>query len=152
MGDYVRVFETANEEDVNEYINKGWDLIGTSKITQHDGDASYIKFTLGLSTKEYANRLLAIVKTYEKHGLKDTMFEKVASEIGSSVNWYNLKAKKSLSWYELSELAPSKAPLAKFMTDYEHIVNNADVICLEKDPFDDKTQTIENDDDEDMPF
>lgn len=137
MADYVRVYETSNEKEANEYINKGWDLIGTSKMTQHDGDASYIKFSLGLSTKEYANRLLAIVKEYEKHGFKEVLLDKVASELNDNVDWYDSKDRKSLSWYELNEMVPSKTPLANFMTNYEHIVNDKNVICLAKEIEDD---------------
>ena len=128
MAEYVRVFETSNVREANEYISKGWDLIDSPTITSFDGDSRYsnhTQYVLGLSTKEYANKLLAIIREYEKHGFKDVMFEEAARELNDNVELYEEpEDEKQLANIELLGPGLSKSPIAKFMADYEDMVNN----------------------------
>lgn len=148
MADYVRVFETTSEKEANDYIKNGWDLIDTPTVTSFDGDSHYsshTQYTLGFSAKVYANRLLAIVKEYEKHGFKEILFEKVAEELNDNVKWYHEpEDKKQMTNIKLLGPGLSKSPIAKFMSNYEYVVNDKKVSYY-------KDTKIEIDD-EDLPF
>lgn len=147
MADYVRVFETMNEKEANEYIKNGWDLIDAPTVTNFDGDSHYTsrtQYTLGLSAKEHANKLLAIIREYEKRGFKAALFEETASEQNDNMKWYEPKGKAETARLELIGPGPSKSPIAKFMADYEDVVNEKKVSYF-------RNATIEIDDD-DLPF
>lgn len=148
MADYIRVFETTSEKKANEYIKKGWDLIDTPTVTNFDGDSHYsshTQYTLGLSTKEYANKLLAIIREYEKHDLKEILFEKVAEERNDNAKWYEEpENEKHMANIELLGPGLSKSPIAKFMTNYEDVVNEKKISYYKKS----KLEI----DDEDLPF
>lgn len=134
MTNYVRVFETSDYDEANEYINKGWDLIDAPTKTRFDGESgysSYTKYTLGLSSKEYANGLLAIIREYEKYGLKETLLEKVSREMDDNIEEYD-----TVGFWN------SDSPLANYMSNYEDVVNNEKVKY-----FKDKKQN-----DDDIPF
>lgn len=85
-------------------------------MSEDVGDGSYVKYSLGLSAKEYANKLLAIIREYEKYGLKELLVEKVEEELNDSMDLY-----QTAGFWE------SDAPLTKYMSDYEDIVNNKKV-------------------------
>lgn len=124
MADYVKVFETSDYDKANEYIKNGWTLINTPKkstFNGEDGYSSYTEYTLGLSAKEHANRLLAIIREYEKYGLKEALLEKVSAEMDDNIEEYDTTG----FWN-------SDSPLAKYMSSYEDIVNDKKVKYFKK--------------------
>lgn len=139
MVEYVRVFETSSMKEVHEYTNKGWVVINTYKIEEDDDlpiDGG-IRYVLGLSSKELSNKLIDIVKEYEKYGFKDALFGKIADEMGDR-----------LEDYRPSSGLGVVAPLAKYMSNYEELVNGKTVLYNRNNP----ANYDDDDDDVDMPF
>ena len=123
MTDYIRLVETSSKEKADSYIKKGWDLIDTSKAINYESDCSYLKYHLGLSSIKYANKLLAIIKEYEKYGFKEALLEKVGKEIGDKIENY-----------QASTCFPAlETPLAKYAANYEDVVNNEEIFYLKKE-------------------
>ena len=119
MTDYVRVFETTNETEANDYIKKGWDLISTPTKTSFDGEggySSYTQYTLGLSAKEYANKLLTVIREYEKYGFKELLVEKIEQEMDDKIEEYDTVG----FWV-------AETPLTRYMSEYEDVVNDEKV-------------------------
>ena len=117
MADYVRVFETTSEKEANDYIKNGWDLIDAPTKTSFDGDSgysSYTKYTLGLSAKAYSNKLLAVIRDYEKYGFKEALLEKIGEETDDNVENYDKDG-----------VVASKSPLAVYISNYEDAVNDS---------------------------
>ena len=110
MGDYIRI-DTVNAGRVNSFLEDGWEVIETTKT--HYGDSTELNYHVGLPSKVLVNELIAIIKDFEKHGLKEKLFENVAKEFGEDIQEY------SSSGYRTSD----KTPL--YMERYEKIVNNA---------------------------
>lgn len=128
MADYIRVYETSNESQANKYIENGWDLIDTQTRNRFDGEggySSYTNYTLGLSSKVYANKLLSIVKEYEKYGLKEVLFEKIEEETDDKISNYQQIGGGFKT--------PSETQLAKFVSNYEDIVNNEKVLLYKNE-------------------
>lgn len=115
MAEYVKVMETNSESVANHFVKNGWDIIRTSKVVQMEGN-EYLRYHLGFSTKSHISKLTAIIKEYEKHGFKKILFEKVAEEMGDKVDNY-----------EVDGFFVSGEPLAKYMSEYENLVNNKEV-------------------------
>lgn len=138
MTDYVRVFETSEEREANKYIDKGWDLIDTSKRSSFNGEggySSYTQYTLGLSAKEYSNKLFDIIREYEKYGLKDELFGRVANEMDDRIDDYRPTSGLGVV-----------TPLAGYMSNYEEIVNDRSISFYRNNPVND------DDDLENLPF
>lgn len=117
MADYVKVIKTSNDKVANGYIKRGWDLIDTYKAigTDEYGEpmGSFPVYNLGLSSKEFTNKLLGIIKEYENHGFKEALFEKIADEQGDQ--------------------SGLDSPVAKFVTNYKEIVNIRETPNSKKD-------------------
>lgn len=120
MADYIKVFRTSDEKEVNEYINKGWEIINTGKVVQIEG-SEYLRYNLGYPAKAQLAKLTAIIKEYEKYGLKEILFEKVAAEND-----------ESLDEYESDGVYPSTTPLTEYMSNYEEVVNDEKVSYYSK--------------------
>lgn len=140
MTDYIRVHITSDDEEANKYIKKGWDLIDTSKSVSYETGGSYTKYSLGFSTREYSNQLLAIIKDYEKHGFKELLFEKVAEEMDDKIDDY-----------ETTGYRASNSSLAVYMTKYENVVHDQNVMYSKKRK-NDPMIPIEADEFDDTPF
>ena len=112
MYEYVRLIEAENEYEANEFIENGWEVI--SAVKSKNGESEYIKYHLGLPAKVLLDKLMSIVKEYEKHGLKDVLFGKVAKKTNDRAENY-AASKDGVSW----------TPLAKFMTEYDNTVNGS---------------------------
>lgn len=121
MADYVRVYKTSDESEVNKYIQNGWDLIDTTKSVDYDTGGRYVKHVLGLSYKEQANKLLTIIREYEKYGFKEELIKKVEDEMDDRLEDY-----KAIGFPDI------ETPLANYMTNYENVVNNKDVFYSKK--------------------
>ena len=144
MADYVKVFETTDYDDANKYIKNGWVLIDTPKKSTFGeaGYTSYTKYTLGLSAKEHANRLLAIIREYEKYGLKETLLEKVAEEMGDNI-----------SEYEPAGFVSKETPLARYMSNYENVVNNEKILYSNQlKKYNESTYKFTKENPDDLPF
>lgn len=88
MTDYARIYATSNIGVVNVHLEKGWNIIDTSKELQHDGESTRTVYTLGLPLKEHARQLLEIIREYEKYDLKEVLFEQVeGTDDGSGPFW-----------------------------------------------------------------
>ena len=68
---------------------------------------------MGLSSKEFANKLLGIIKEYENHGFKEALFEKIADE--------------------QDDKSGLDSPGTKFMTNCEEIVSIRETPNSKKD-------------------
>ena len=112
MDKYVRLIEANDEYDANKYIENGWEVISTVKFS--NGESEYLRYHLGLPAKVLMDKLMSIVKEYEKHDLEDVLFEKVAKETNDRVENYET-SKSGVPW----------TPLAKFMTEYDNTVNGS---------------------------
>lgn len=109
MGDYVRT-DTVNAGRVNSFLENGWEVIETTK-SQYD-ESTELTYHVGLPSRVLMNQLIGIIKEYEKHGLKEKLFENVAKEFGEDMQEYGS------SGYRTSDKTPM------YMERYEKVVNN----------------------------
>ena len=128
MTKYVRVYETSDSTEANKLIKNGWDLISPSTEVTSDGEGTYVRYNLGLSYKEYTNKLLSVIKDYEKHGYKDKLLKKVEEELNDKIDNYGTKG-----WHV------SDSPLANYLSNYEMIVNGKEVSYYDKNNHDNAT-------------
>lgn len=110
MNDYTRI-DVVSATGVDKFLKQGWEIVETTKSASPEGDTT-LNYHVGLPARVVMNKLLTIVKVYEKHDLKNKLFEAVANENGEKLDDYEVG------------LYSSGTNLAKFMESYEHIVNN----------------------------
>ncbi|MEN8699606.1 hypothetical protein [Bacillus infantis] len=114
MIEYSRL-EIVDAKEVDMYLNKGWQIIETSKSTYPEGD-TLVKYHVGYPTSRFVDDLKSIIKEYENRGFKDKLFEEIATENSENINDYDTRG-----FYTV------RTPLTKFMENYELIVNNKTV-------------------------
>ena len=115
MKDYIRLEILASGDSVDQYLSKGWEIIDTTKSAFPEGD-TFVKYHLGLPSKVLMDNLLSIIKEYERHGLKELLFESIAKQNDDNVNDYDTNGFHS-----------TKNELTNFMQTYEDVVNNKKV-------------------------
>lgn len=114
---------TASEEKVNDYLNKGWKLLDTTKSAYDpSGNDTRITYHLGYPVENRIEDLLAIIKLYEANGLKEQLFSKLTTESGIDLNDYS---NSGFGWKE-------DHPTLELLTRYEKIVNDKDVVYYSK--------------------
>jgi hypothetical protein len=121
MENYIRV-ELAYADTVDKYLGDGWEIIDTAKSTTgYEQLDTTIKYHVGLPARVQVDRLMAIIRDYEDQGLKEKLFEGVAEKSGETVSDYEIGGRYH---------APSK--IARYMENYEDVVNNRNVIVSKK--------------------
>ena len=107
MREYVKFIEVGPSE-VFQYLEKGWEIIDKTKAYIPD-EITQMTFQLGYPAHKMIEDLLKIINDYEKHGLKEKLFELVASENGESAGGFstpylgadeNSKTIQYMLWYE----------------------------------------------------
>ena len=109
---------TASEKNVNDYLDKGWKLLDTTKSAyDSSGNDTSITYHLGYPVENRISDLLAIIKLYEENGLKEELFSKLAMESGIDLNDYS---NGGFGW-------KVNHPTLELLTQYEKVVNDKDV-------------------------
>lgn len=117
MNDYLRV-KVAKANTVDKYLTDGWEIIEVTKEwTGDSAEGTTLKYHMGLSARKLVEKYEAIVKDYESNGLKEQLFKKIAESNGKDINNYELN-----SWYNGND------ETAKYMTNYDRIVDGIDSI------------------------
>lgn len=120
MNQFAQILHTSSADEVNKYLDEGWDLIDTAKRSYGDGSFE-IQHIVGLSYKTLAEGLLTFVKDYEKLLPKEEIFKAKAQELGEN---YNL--------YGRGGFYTTKNELTKYMKSYEQLVNNIETTYYKK--------------------
>lgn len=131
MSDYIKV-KAIDENQVDKYLNNGWEIIDTVK-TSYDGNDARLDYHIGLPSRVVIDMLTGVIREYEKHGFKELLFEKVAEGFGENV-----------SDYEEGGGRPSYDKTPSYIEDYELTVNNSNVSIYKKVSFSTKIQ-VEDD-------
>lgn len=111
MKDFLRIKELGPYENVNDYLERDWEVIEAVKV---DGE---IKYHIGLSARTMAMKYEAIIKEYERFGFKEKLFEKIAENYGANLNDY-----EQSGWHSGVD------EMSKFMTNYDKTVEGEHVI------------------------
>lgn len=111
MKDYVRT-DCIREGNINSYLADGWEIIETTKVLVEYPDTTALEYHIGLPARVLIDKLLGIIKDYEKYGFKEELFKKIAEENG-----------KNLDDYVRGGIG--KDAVAEYMTNYEKVVDNA---------------------------
>lgn len=108
--------------EINEYIQKGWEIIDTSRYS-YDGGANNVElqYHIGYPLQRKYEELLSLVKLFEEHGFKEKLFEKIAESEG--VNLQEFSTKRGYTLDQTYEVV-------QFMVKYESIVNGKDNITF----------------------
>lgn len=110
MKEYMGLIVTHYLDEVDTYLKDGWEIIETAKY--EEGSETRIDYHLGLPARAFADQLLEVIRTYEKHGLKEKLMEAVAESDGDDV-----------SHYQIGKGSYIQSKTAQFMTEYEWRVN-----------------------------
>ena len=115
MKDYIRLEVLGSGDSVDKYLSNGWEIIDTTKSAYPEGD-TFVNYHLGLPAKVAMDNLLLIISEYERHGLKEKLFEAIAKQYDDNVDDYDTDGFHS-----------TKNELTNFMQTYEDVVNNKKV-------------------------
>lgn len=110
MKEYIQ-YGKAWQRNINEYIEKGWEVIETTKDAEQHGSTDIV-YHLGYPASKRIEELLGLLKKYEQFGLKDELFKQVAESNGDDIKDYV----KGKGFYESDETA-------KFLSYYEKLVH-----------------------------
>ncbi|WP_107838977.1 hypothetical protein [Metasolibacillus meyeri] len=86
MKEYSRV-TTVSARELDKYIDKGWEVLETSK---HGGDFGDVTttFHIGYPLRKNYEELLKIVQSYEQHGFKEELGRKVLNLVNDDFDNY----------------------------------------------------------------
>ncbi|MCY9097634.1 hypothetical protein MOE49_00810 [Bacillus inaquosorum] len=119
MNEYIRV-DMVNSGQVDKYLNDGWEIIETAKRSYPDGETT-VEYHIGLPARVMVENLLSVIKDYESLGLKEKLFEGIAEGFGETA-----------SDYEIGMGHTTSSNTARYMEEYERIVNNKIVKVFRK--------------------
>jgi hypothetical protein len=119
MKEYIRV-DLCGSGQVDKYLQDGWEIIETAKQSYPDGETK-VDYHIGLPAKVLVDKLTAIIRDYESLGLKGNLFEGVAKGFDENASDYETGG---------GHQTPSKT--ARYMENYERIVNNQIVTVFKK--------------------
>lgn len=140
LAEYAKVVHTASYEQANKLISQGWNLLEVVKAT--DGySGSSVTHVLGFSFKTRAEKLLAIIKSYEEIYTKESLFRAVAEKKG-----------QNFDLYETNSFFEDNNEFTEFMVSYELIVNNRKVSYAKKSSNEEFKPGIVETDQENLPF
>lgn len=71
---------STGQEGLNSRLAKGWVTLGTST-----DETGYTRIIIGKPASVYIEELKSIIADYERLGLKEKLFESIASENGESL-------------------------------------------------------------------
>jgi hypothetical protein len=111
MKDFIQV-EIVDINELDGYLQKGWELFETTKTVFEDGETS-LNYHIGFSAKSKVNELKRIIKFYEDHGFKEELFKRVALNNGHDIDDYDSRGGH-----------PVKNDTISFLERYEAAVNN----------------------------
>jgi hypothetical protein len=118
--EYMSIKSTNSEKEVNGFISEGWELIDKEKSVDHYTNGENVKYILGFSYQKRVDELVEIIDAFEKYGLKEDLFKKIAEENDED---YGSIIKKT-SWFGTEE---DKPKTAEFMEWFEKTLNGLDV-------------------------
>ncbi|ULH21323.1 hypothetical protein ACSYG7_13620 [Bacillus velezensis] len=111
MKEYVKIIELSHMENVNRYIQEGWEVIDTLKRNiMHEEEV--LNYVIGYPIKKRVEDLKEIIKAYEEKGLKEELFKGIAEDNGEN-------------YTEIHEGAYQKQnETSKFMNKYEKALDS----------------------------
>ncbi|PFO03738.1 hypothetical protein COJ85_13930 [Bacillus sp. AFS076308] len=119
MNDYIRV-DVVGAGLVDRYLKDGWEIVETAKQSYPDGETK-VDYHIGLPARVLVDKLTAIIKDYEAHGLNEQLFDGVAKGFDENA-----------SDYETGMGHATSSKTARYMENYEMIVNNKEVVVNRK--------------------
>lgn len=87
MKEYVQVI-TVSSNEVEMYVNRGWEVFDTSKKCNIEGDVTTV-FHIGYTLRKNYEELLNIVKLYEKYGFKKELDRKISELTNDNIDNYD---------------------------------------------------------------
>lgn len=120
MKDYIQV-EVVSSKEVDKFLKAGWELIETSK-TIYDIGESELNYHVGYTARRKIDDLISVIKEYEKYGLKEELFKKVAETNGHNINDYD----------EGRDGHFVRNETVQFLEKYEAAVNNKNTMFYKK--------------------
>lgn len=94
MKNYARLLKTTNQSEVNNLLDKGWELLAIENNGEivNDIGVSAVRdqsvFVLGISYKILADNYRKIINQYEEYGLKETLYNKIEIDFDDSLDKY----------------------------------------------------------------
>ena len=122
MIDYIRI-DIVGSDKVDKYLSEGWEIIETAKFISSypEGQDTSLSFHIGLPARVMVDKLMSVIKNYEEHGLKEKLYEGVAESLGEIA-----------SEYGTGDGHHTSSKIAKYMENYEKVVNNKSVTVRKK--------------------
>lgn len=92
MKEYYKI-STTDESQLNRLLEKGWEVIETSKSKgEYD---EYITYHIGFPLTKAFENAMKILKSYEKYNLRIELLEKIAEDAGEDIsNYSTLKGRR----------------------------------------------------------
>lgn len=120
LNDYVYV-KKVYDVDVQTYLNGGWEIIEKTKNLIDMPNITRLEYHIGMSAKVLLQQYDAIIRDYEKYGLKDSLFEKIAES-----NEHSIKDYVEYEGYDMWRLGDRNFDAtSKYITNYEKVINNS---------------------------
>lgn len=111
MNDYRRV-KTVKAPELDSYLADGWEVIDITK-TQLGSDDTSLTYHIGLTSRTLVQKLRGIIQDYERFGLKEELFKKVAESKGRNIDDYADNG----GWWGVDEVS-------EYLNEYESLVHD----------------------------
>lgn len=120
LKEYVEIIELSHMQNVNRYIQEGWEVIDTLKRNiMHEEEV--LNYVIGYPIKKRVEDLKEIIKAYEEKGLKEELFKGIAEDNGEN-------------YTEIHEGSYQKQnETSKFMNKYEKALDSKNEYGLVND-------------------
>ncbi|MGN7404279.1 hypothetical protein [Bacillus safensis] len=84
MKEYVEILELDYLDNINKYLEAGWDIIETLKTKYYEEDR--LRYVVGYPATKKIEDLKEIIKNYEKANLKEELFKSIADSNDDDFN------------------------------------------------------------------
>ncbi|MCM3489093.1 hypothetical protein M3689_07265 [Alkalihalophilus marmarensis] len=75
MNNYTEL-KTVYEPQINDYLKNGWEILETTKGTDHDG--TFLRYHIGYPKDKTIEDLKGIISKFEEYDLHNRLFENLA--------------------------------------------------------------------------
>ncbi|MFA9144879.1 hypothetical protein [Bacillus safensis] len=123
MKDYVEILDLDYTENVNKYLQAGWEIIDTLKVKVYEDDR--LNYVVGYPATKKVEDLKEIIRNYEEANLKVELFKSIAANNDHDFNEI-----------ESTHYGESNAT-TDYMNFYEKTMDSKKKYSIKKEPLND---------------